>query len=116
MFSEAYLPEHWVPPPACPKDSRLLPPQNDPSGSGSPPKTTIGLRNKKEAKPFKWTADLGAALWTAFVPGAYPPPERIRSPQTGEFYFGALGEFYFGIDSRKTRGSSIPHLGKATQF
>lgn len=59
MFSEAYLPEHRVPPPACPKDSRLLPPQNDPSGSGPPPKATIDLRNEKEAKPFKWTADLG---------------------------------------------------------
>ena len=29
--------------------------------------------------------------WTAFV--REHAPERIRSPQTGEFYFGVFGEF-----------------------
>ena len=28
-----------------------------------------------------------------FRSGARPPPERIRGPLTGEFYFGAFGEF-----------------------
>ena len=34
-------------------------------------------------------------FWTTFVPGGMPR-ERIRSPRTGEFYFGAFGEFSSG--------------------
>ena len=88
MFREAYLPEHRVPPPACPKDR-------------------YRSAQREGGETVQMDGGSWAALWTAFIPVACPP-ELIRSPQTGEFYFG--------IDRRKTRGSSIPHLGKATQF